>query len=440
MTSASTDIIKQRIDTGNFVPAQALVVLICFILNMLDGFDIVVMSVVVPVLSDEWAISKQQIGIVLSAALLGMTLGAMFLAPLCDKYGRRRMLLFAALGTGICMIVTAQIQQSFMMLVVVRMLTGLGIGVIMASTTSITTEFVPEKWRNLCVPLVVLGYPFGAMAVGPVAELLAPFYGWQSLFYFGGIFTLMLAVFMLFFLSESISFLASQQGQDKKRLQHINKILIHLKRAPIDALPRVDSQIKPASVSALLHPKYRRHSIKLWVISFSSLLNLYFLFSWLPSLFVNSGLSLSDGRAVLTSFSTGGVFGIILIGLLSSKVYLLTPIRWFYGISAVAMFTYAWLESTDLAVLNTIVFLIGLFFQGAYTGMYTVASRSYPSAIRATGVGWAIGLGRTGAIVAPVLVGQLVALNWNMYELFALFALPIVLVTILSTTLKLSEH
>ena len=433
--------IKERIDTGHFAFGQILVVLICFTLNMLDGFDIIAMSVVAPILSNEWGTSSRDTGYILSAALFGMTMGALFLAPLCDKYGRRFMILAASIATGLCMLLTTQVPQSVLWLVVIRVLTGLGIGVIMASTTAITSEFVPERWRNLCVPLVVLGYPFGAMLVGPVEQMLIPSYGWEALFYFGGGCTLLLATLMFFLLPESIAYLASQRGNDTRRLSHINNILSRLSRAPLKSLPPPPSVIKAAHVTTLLRPEFRATSIKLWIISFSSLLNMYLLLAYLPSLFVDSGLSRAAGSTALTFFNLGGVLGIVAIGVLSSRMHLLKPITWFFAISALLMFVYAWLESSNTALLNALIFLVGLCFQGGYTGAsYTVSSRAYPPVIRATGVGWAIGLGRTGAIVSPVLVGYLISFGWDMYSLFALFALPIVLVTFLVPRLKLVDY
>jgi benzoate transport len=430
--------IKQRIDEGGFALGQAAVVLICFMLNVLDGFDIIAMSVVAPILAGEWGHSPKQSGFVLSAALFGMTMGAVFLAPLCDKYGRRFMILAAALFTGICMLLTTQIPASIGWLITIRVLTGLGIGVIMASTTAITSEFVPERWRNLCVPLVVLGYPFGAMLVGPIAQALIPGYGWEAMFYFGGGATLLLAALMFILLPESIVYLASRSGRDAWRLTRINQVLSRLGRASINTLPPAADHIKSASVRTLLQPEFRATSIKLWIISFCSLLNMYFLFTWLPSLFERSGLSRADGSAALTYFNLGGVLGIVLIGIISSRFYLLKPITWFFSLSAVVMLIYAVLESSDIALLNALIFTVGLLFQGGYTGgSYSVPARAYPPLIRATGVGWAIGLGRTGAIVAPVLTGYLVSFGWDMYSLFALFSMPILLVTLLVSSIKL---
>lgn len=438
--SIEPNIIKQRIDSGGFSLGQIAVVFICFVLNMLDGFDIVAMSAVAPVLSNEWGISSEEKGFILSAALLGMTIGAMFLAPLCDKYGRRYTMLVAAAATGGCMLLTGLLPQSVPLMILLRAMTGLGVGVILASTASITTEFAPERWRNFCVPLVILGYPFGAMSAGPIAELLVPHYGWQGVFYAGGLFSLCVAAVMLVLLPESIAYLGALRGRNASRLARINEILVRFNREPIDALPAPQDGVTSVGVRALLTPDFRINSLKLWIISFVSLLNMYFLLSWLPSLFVNSGLARSDGNAALTLFNLGAIIGILTLGLLTSRIPLVKPITWFFGLSSATMFYFAWLGSSDVRLLNAMLFVIGFLFQGAYTGMYTVASRAYPAAIRATGVGWAIGLGRVGAILAPLVVGYLVAAGWTMYELFVLFAIPVILAAALVSTIKLSSN
>lgn len=434
--------IKERIDSGGLSLTQIMVVATCFVLNMLDGFDIVAMSTAAPILLAEWGNSDAQTGYILSAALLGMTLGAMFLAPLCDRYGRRSMMLLATGFTGACMLLTTVVPPSVEVLIVVRILTGLGIGVIMANTTSLTTEFAPERWRNFLVPLVVLGYPFGAMSVGPITELLLPDYGWRGVFYFGGYFSLVVMCMMLVLLPESISFLAAQKGRDALRLKMINKILRRIKQAPFDSLPAIDTTVRAASVGALLAPVYRANTIKLWIMSFCSLLTMYFFFAWLPLLFVKSGFARSDGSYALTLFSFGGVVGILILGIVTSRVSLLKFVSRFYILSAAFMFCYALLASgdLDLVVLYALIFVIGLLFQGAYTGIYTASSRAYPPLIRATGVGWAIGLGRTGAIIAPTMVGYFVAFGWTVPDLFVFFAVPVLLAGILGATLKLGAN
>lgn len=430
------DIIRERIDSGPMSAGIWLVIGLCFLLNMLDGFDVVAMSVTAPTLTQDWGITAGQKGLILSSALLGMTLGAMYLAPLCDRYGRRKLILASSVTTGLSMISTGYCPQSIALLCLLRLITGLGIGVILASTTTITTEFTPEKWRNLTVPIVVAGYPFGAMLVGPVAHSIIPTYGWETLFIFGGAVTLMLSVIMAFLLPESVSYMATQSDRKGEWLARINLTLSRIRRDPIDALPELQNKKNMGSVRSILTPHYRLTTLTLWLGFFCGFLSLYFMLSWIPSLFVSADFSIGQGIAALTYFNIGGVLGILLMGVITTKMRLSKPISVFYGLTVVAILLFVLTRNTSLFSLNAFIFIIGLFLQGAFTGMYSAAARVYKTTERATGIGWAIGLGRTGAFISPAFAGVLVGLGWTIYPLFLLFAVPVFIASILAAGLK----
>ena len=431
------NIIAQRIDEAPMHLAQYAVIATCFLLNLLDGYDIVAMSVAAPALSQDWNISPEEKGYILSSALAGMTLGAMLLAPLCDRYGRRSLMLAAAICTGIAMLVTALIPQSVALMLLIRFITGLGIGVIMASTTTIASEYSPERSRNFTVPLVVLGYPTGALAVGPISQMLMPSFGWESVFIVGGVATLATALVMFFLLPESLNFMANHRDNRQMWLEKINSTLKKMDRQPIEELPAIEHSLAPAKVHSILQPDLRSNTLKLWATCFCGLFTIYFLFGWIPSLFVDNGFSRAEGIFALTLFNLGGVIGIVSIGLITTRLTLIRPIVICFVISTALMLSFAFSAGASLWSLNLLIFLIGLFFQAAFTAIYTVLSRAYPDRIRATGVGWAIGLGRTGAIIAPIIAGFLVGMGWSMYPLFALFGLPVALMAILLATVRL---
>ena len=165
-------------------------------------------------------------------------------------------------------------------------------------------------------------------------------------------------------------------------------------------------------------------------------LSLYFLLSWIPSLFVQSGLSIRQGIFALTIFNFSGVCGIILIGLITTQIKLARPIAFFFFSAAVFLVIYAWARPTELSLLNMLIFGIGFMIQGAFTAMYAVAARAYPTRIRSTGVGWAAGLGRAGAILSPIIAGYFISLGWTMYPLFLAFAAPLVIAAILIATFR----
>jgi len=428
------NIIRQRIAEGRMTAGQFFVIAICFILNTLDGFDIVAMSVSAPALVEAWGIAPTQKGYILGAALAGWAAGAMFLAPLSDKYGRRTMILIAAIVTGSMMLLTGILPHSVALMILVRFITGLGVGVIMASTTALTAEFTPERWRNLAVPVVVVGFPFGALVTGPVAAWLLP-YGWETLFFTGGFCTLLIAFLMYLLLPESVSYLANKKGDVAERLAQVNKLLARIKCAPIDALPPPVQGVAAAKVSSLLVPANRLLTLKIWLIFFVSLLNLYFILTWLPSLFESNNFARADSLRAFTYFTLGSVLGVLALGFITIKTSLSKPIALFFIISALTMFYFAYLGGTELWISYILLFIIGFVFAGGYTAMYTVAARAYPAIIRATGVGWAIGLGRIGGILAPIITGLLVDIGWTIGPLFVFFGTPILLAALLVYTI-----
>lgn len=438
MADTSASIVRRRIDEGPLSGLQISVIFIGFLLNFVDGFDVVAMSVAAPSLSAEWRITPTESGYILSAALVGMTLGAMFLAPIADRIGRRNALMLATILIGVSMIATALIPESVELMMLVRMISGLGIGVIFANSAAIGSEFAPERYRNIAVTLIVMGYPFGAMLVGPFADVVIPTQGWRMVFVYGGLFTLCMTAVIFFFLSESVEYLSVKAQGDARSLERINTILTRMKRAPIEAPsePSMSAPVKPATVGQLFNGGLTLPTLGVWAIYFLGFLTVYFLLSWIPTLFVNSGYTRSEGIRALTIHNLGAVFGILLIGLIATRIKLAKPIAAYFVGSAICLALIFYLKTQSLFTLNAFIFAVGFLLQGAFTAMYALTARVYPTQIRATGIGWAAGLGRTGAILSPIIAGYLVANGWGMYGLFLLFAAPAVVAGILASAYK----
>ncbi len=438
MHNQQSDLIRDRINNGPMTFAQVSIVSLGFLLNCVDGFDVIAISVAAPSLSQSWGISPVEVGYILSAALIGMALGAMFLAPLSDVYGRRKIVLFSMFLTGISMIVTGFIDRSVELMIFVRAVSGLGIGAIFASAATFGSEFTPERFKNLAVTVIISGYPFGAMIVGPIAAVILPALGWQMLFIFGGVATLVLFIVTYWLLPESVQYIASSNQDSDVKMRTINKVLKRIKRQPIDQLPTLEGhrEIKAANVKSLLSAELMVTTIKLWIIFFMGFLGIYFIISWIPSLFVNSGWTMREGIYALTISNLGAVFGTTCIGLITTRYKLRWPISTFFAATGILMVYFTLSKPTELMMLYILIFLIGIFLNGAFSAMYAVAARTYETSIKSTGIGWCAGLGRTGAIAAPIIAGYLVALNFSMYSLFTVFALPVLLASILIATIK----
>ena len=423
----SADLVRARIDEGPVVPLMWLVVFLGFLLNLADGIDVVAMSVTAPSVAAAWGLERAALGPLFSAALFGMAIGAAGLAPLSDRLGRRLLLVAAMLLVGLSMLAVSWIESmaSVTVFSILRFVSGLGIGVIFGSAPALASEFMPSRYRSLAVSLVVMGYPVGAVLAGPIANGLIPDYGWTAVFMAGGVLTLCIAVVTWALLPESPEFLASRAGNRPDREVVVNSLLARLDRDPVSAVETNISRPSATPVAQILTAERRIRTLALWVIYFMGFLTMYFMLSWIPTLFVDSGYTRAQGIEALTGFNLGAVPGILVLAFLTTRLSLV-PLLSLFFVSASAVLAYVGLaEPSGLDSLMVLMFVGGVFLHGGFTCLYALATKTYPSDIRAAGVGWAAGLGRTGAIVSPLLAAMLISMGWGMYSLFLVFALPL---------------
>ena len=427
--------INDLIDHGKFSFRQILIVLLCLVFNMVDGFDITAMAVTAHQIGEDMQLSEDKLGLVFSFSLAGMMLGAMFLAALSDVIGRRTMIIYTLVLVGATVLLTASVN-SLPALILLRFISGLGAGAMLASVATLASEYSPEKFRALAVTAVTAGYPLGAMTTGLVASSVVPEFGWQGMFVAGGSATLLLALVAFFMIPESLHFLCKKQPDDA--LQRVNRILQIFKIQSLQQLPSIedtgsateaDRQNIYQKMLTLLTPEFRRSTLTLWATFFLCISTLYFLMSWTPKLIINLGYSADAGNLAFTLFNFGGVLGIFILGYLASKWSLSTLISIFAITSAVFMWAFAGAVSLDFnqTSLMMLIFIIGISMQGGYTGMYAVAAKIYPIEIRSTGVGWAIGLGRFGAVLGPGIAGYMIASGLPITINFMVFAIPMLI-------------
>ena len=426
-TDNSIKDINEFIDNGSITSQQILVVSLCFIFNMLDGFDITAMAVVASPVSVDLALTPDLLGWIFSFALAGMMVGAMALAPLADIIGRRALIILSLMIVGISVIMTSKVESltPFMLL---RFISGMGAGALLASQASLAAEYSPNKYRALSVAIVTAGYPTGAMMTSIVAGYILPEYGWRMMFLFGGVITVSMVIVAWLMIPESLKYLIEKKP--KNALEKINKILLKLNAPSISELPpsNNDSEVTISMIGnmrMLLSPKFRRLSLMLWTSFFCAFGTLYFLMSWIPKLMENAGYDMAVGRDAFLLFNLGGVIGIYLLGILSVKWKLTNLILNLSLVSAVSMIIFA-LVPNQLNILFILILVIGILQQSAFTGLYGVAAKAYPTEIRSTGVGWAIGLGRSGAVVGPAVAGYLILAGYDMSANFIFFALPMI--------------
>jgi len=418
--------LSDYIDQAPLGRLQLLAVALCCGINLLDGFDIQAIAYAAPQIRAAWEIEASALGILLSAGFVGMAAGAVVMGPVSDRVGRKPTILFcvALLGSST---LASGFSTSYEQLLFFRVLTGVGIGGVLPSLNTLVAEYAPHRHRNLMVSLMHLGYPIGAIVGGLLARWLLPVYGWPSLFVIGGLLPLLLLPVVGWLLPESLIWLAGRpDDRSRKRLANVlvrlnfsGTLPAHEGPSPADG-PTVATT---NSVGALFRQVHPANTLLLWSAFFMGYLAIYFLMSWLPTILVDAGHSLKEGINAGIIVSLGGALGMLVLAQWSTRGHPGRRIGLFFVGATFGMIGIGQLanSSTGLLVMG---FICGFLGVGAQIGLYTYTARIYPASIRATGTGWAIGIGRFGAILGPALGGVLIAFGWATPHYFLLLALP----------------
>jgi len=423
---SSASLVADVIDNGQISAQQMLVIGLCMFFNMLDGFDIIAMAIVASDVSTELQLSPDRLGWIFSFALAGMMAGAMLLAPVSDIIGRRKMIILSVTLVGVSILLTAN-ANSLAEFVVLRFISGIGAGAMLASQATLSAEYSPERYRAFSVAAVTSGYALGAMMTSVIAGFVMPEYGWRGMFWFGGGLTLSMVVVAWLFIPESLKYLFERRPANA--LERVNKILRKLKKDTLSELPDIAERGKKikagffATLFKLLAKEHRVVTLTLWLTFFLCFATLYFLLSWIPKLMDDAGFEVAVGRQAFFLFNFGGVLGIYLLGILSTRFKLTNIIFALLFLSAIAMIVFA-MAPTERNLMLSIIFVIGMLQQGGFTGLYSAAAKAYPTEIRTTGIGWSIGLGRLGAVLGPAAAGYFIAGGLDMSANFYIFAVP----------------
>ena len=425
MIDISSNHITTLINQGPMSGTQKLVVAFAIVLHMLDGFDILVMSFTATDISATWGLSDSQLGLLLSSGLIGMALGSVFLAPLADKFGRRNLILLSLSFITAGMLLSS-VSQNMVLFAVMRLLTGFGIGGILVNLNVITAEFTSDKWRTLCLTLFASGYPLGAILSGGIAVILIADFGWRAVFLFGGICSGVMIPMVYLLLPESLDYLLGQRRPGT--LEKVNKLLGRMGHQPINDLPElpVADANKESKLRQLFSPNIRRSTLLFWIAIFAVLFNFYFVMSWTPRLLTAAGLSAEQGISGGVALNLGGIIGSLTLGYLAAFLNLQRLIAVFMLLAIV--FTVAFSQFyTELIIALVLATGIGCMLNAAVAGLFALGPSLYPVSIRSTGMGWAIGIGRLGALISPIVAGSLLDRGWETASLYNLFAVSLLI-------------
>ncbi|MFP3249127.1 MAG: MFS transporter, partial [Paraburkholderia sp.] len=355
--------VQQFIDARRFSPYQWFVLILCFLIVATDGFDTAAIGFVAPSLAQEWHATKAALAPVMSAALVGLAIGALAAGPLADRIGRKKVLVGSVLVFGALSIACA-FAGSVTELAVLRLLTGIGLGAAMPNATTLTSEYAPARKRSLLVNTMFCGFTVGASAGGLVAAALIPHYGWRSVFVAGGAMPIVLG-FVLIGLPESIRFMVLR-GWPVERIAAVLRRI-----APNESfdnvrfvLPEDPTVQRKTGGSVVLSARFRTGTIMLWVTYFSGLLVYYMLTSWLPTLIRDTGFTVRQAALVTALFPFGGGVGSIAVGWLMDRF---EPHR-VIAITYVLTGLFVWMvgqQSGSLVWLAAITFIAGVCMNGA---------------------------------------------------------------------------
>lgn len=382
---------------------QILAVAVTVGLTALDGFDVLSISFASPGIASEWGIDRAALSIVLSMELIGMALGSVVLGGTADKIGRRPTMLgcLALMTAGMFLVPGVKTIPE---LEVWRFITGLGIGGLLAASNAVAAEFSNLRRRNLSVSMMAIGYPVGAVLGGLMVKQLLRGHDWRSVFYLGGVLTASFIPLVFWLVPESIQWLT--QKQPGGALRRINSTLARMQHATISALPVIPPEVLKRSVRDIFAPAIVVTTVLATLAYFCHILTFYFILKWVPKIVVDMRFSPSEAAGVLVWANVGGALGGATVGLLTQRLGLKQVTVGVMLMSAVMVALFG-RSGANLNEISLLCAAAGFCTNAAIVGLYAIFAQAFPTHVRATGTGFAIGLGRGGSVLGPIVAGYL---------------------------------
>ncbi|MGS5405332.1 aromatic acid/H+ symport family MFS transporter [Acinetobacter junii] len=411
--------INETIDNAKFSLFHWKVLVWCLLIIIFDGYDLVIYGVALPLLMQQWSLTAVQAELLASAALFGMMFGAMIFGTLSDRLGRKKTIMICVtLFSGFTFL--GAFATNPVEFAILRFIAGLGIGGVMPNVVALMTEYAPKKIRSTLVAIMFSGYAIGGMTSALLGAWLVKDMGWQIMFLIAGIPLLMLPIIWKF-LPESLAFLI-KSGKEEQAKQIINKLLPTRDIHQNTQLVFNENIHHEAPVKALFQDGRAFSTFMFWIAFFMCLLMVYALGSWLPKLMLQAGYSLGASMLFLFALNIGGMVGAIGGGALADRFHLKPVITSMFVIGAAALILLGF--NSPQIVLYSLIALAGAATIGSQILLYTFVAQFYPTTVRSTGMGWASGIGRIGAIIGPVLTGALLTFELPHQMNFLAIAIP----------------
>ena len=394
---------RDLLDRTPMSALQIIAIAITIGLNGLDGFDVMSISFASPGIAAEWGIDRAALGVVLSMELIGMALGSVLLGGVADNIGRRKTILgcLVVMAIGMFMATTA---SSPVNLSTWRVLTGLGIGGMLAAINAGAAEFSNGERRNLSVSLMAIGYPIGSVLGGLVAKELLTGSDWRSVFYFGAAITAIFIPVVYLLVPESVHWLARKQPP--QALARINATLARFGKQAVAALPQTSAAESKVSLTEIFAPGMMRITLVMTVTYFLHITTFYYIIKWVPKIVVDMGFNAASAAGVLVWANVGGATGGAILGFMTQR-FGLKGLTLAVMVASTVVVTLFGQTPADLNRLSLICFFCGLFVNAGIVGLYAMLAQVFPTQMRASGTGFAIGCGRGGSVLAPIVAGFL---------------------------------
>ncbi|WP_374545460.1 MFS transporter [Rhodoblastus sp.] len=430
--------VQRMIDSKSSNNIRYRIIALCIFIMFFDGFDFTILGYVAPSIMEKLVVDKATFGLAISASVVGYMVGAFGCGDLGDRFGRKRpILLGVALFSSFtfaCIFAT-----SIYALMALRFVAGIGLGGAVANTVALNAEFSPRRTAATAIGLLFVGYTLGAAAPGWIAGLFLKDFGWQSVFVVGSVFPFMYIFVLAHFLPESVKFLATKMDRRHELISVLKKLQPGIDIDPASAIIMHREESRQGMPLRMLFADGRASStVRLWIACIGVIGGLFFVVSWSATLFAAEGIAPGTAAMISAAFLSAGAIGCAAVPYLMDRI---GP-KAVLGSLAVAVPCIAaiGLVPATATVLGSVMILAGFFGSGSQAGLNAIAGTIYPTAIRSSGVGWAMGIGRIGAILAPIIGGKLISNGTPVHLLFFCSAAALTIAALAITGLRVETQ